>query len=259
MRMTSISRPQVGWGKFILLALLYLVFTVFVVAVLFRGFKVSSVFNVGIFGIGIPDLVYLAGLGFIGFLIQHKLSAAYGTGRLADMIVSLPMLVAIALAFLLWAGFPIITPVLVWISSLVGYPFESTPNEYKVGGALIFAFYALIDLGRDWFGIGRRSNFRYHGGTGVDPAGIRREDLVTGAHGDLPDRTTVVSSRSGVPEFENQIPIRHVFVHYVYDPRTGRDVLIPHAPTPRSAIRVAETLSPPTRTPDAGIPTGGTT
>jgi|GEM_PF-3663116 len=166
--MPTVSRPRIGWGKFILLALVYLGFTVLVIAILFRDYQVSSLFNIRIFGTMVPELVYIAGLAFIGFFIQHKLSAAYGAGRFADIVVSLPMLIAVALAFLMWARFPIVSSLLVWISALVGYPFVATPSETKIGAALIFAFFALIDFARDWLGIGRRSSFRFGGRTPID-------------------------------------------------------------------------------------------
>lgn len=161
MNVPTIDRPRAGWGRFILLALLYLAFTIFAAAVLFRGFRISEMFSSDgrPFGVGIVDTVVLAGIGFVGFLIQHRLSEAYGIGRVADIVVSAPMVAIIVVAGLLWAGFPIVKPVLMWTSALVGYPFESTASEYKVGGALIFAFYALIDIGRDWFGIGRLLSF----------------------------------------------------------------------------------------------------
>lgn len=250
---TTTPRPAIDAATFAWLAAGILAITIFVIAVLYRDYELDLS---AVVGVTIDPIINLFAIGFILYLLQRKASAAYGGGRLADLLVSMPMLIVAGLAVFLWAEIPLVKGIVSTISTGTGIPIASTPNTYKRVAVGIFGVVALWDvLIRDLVGYGRQSgHFRWPFGAGVS-SDVRREDLVSGAHGDLPDRTTVIGSRSGSPEIENRIPIRHVFEHYLYDPRTGRDVLIPYAPTPRSAIRVAETLGPPA--PPAAQEAGG--
>ena len=125
-------------------------------------------------------------------------------------------------------------------ASLIDYQLELASSEYKLIASVLFLFFALIDVGRDWFGIGRRSKIAM-ASLGFDPAKIRRQDWVSGKHGDLPDVPIETGPRSGEPEFVNYIDRHHVVRDWAFDPATGTKVRLPGPPTPRSAIRMRET------------------
>lgn len=248
-------RPSINIAEFFIYAIIYGVLTVFVAAVLFAGYKLPITFD--IFGITIPAFVYVAGLAFLGFAVQYRMSASYGGGRVADAVISAPMIIVIVSAVLVWAGFPFAQTAATTVGTWIGQTIETVPTEYKVMTIILFGFFAKMDLIRDYTGWGRRSSFRWAAAS-VGGAGARREDLVSGAHGDLPDRTVAIDSRSGEPEYENLIHVRHRVVHTMWDPMSGRDVPISHAPTPRAAYRVAETIESRPAAPAAPVtPTEG--
>jgi len=236
-------RPNIHPAAFLLYAAVYLALTVFVAAVLFTGYQLPL--KLEAFGIVVPPFIYLAGLAFLAFVVQHRMSVAYGGGRAADIIVSAPMIAVIVIAVLVWAGFPLAETIVTTIGTLIGEVVETVPTEYKIATAILFGFFALLDVVRDYPGWGRRSNAYAHLGGAVrtTPAGdVRRADWVTGEHGDLPDRTMVLNSRSGAPEFLNTARVHHEIVHTMRDPRTGEIVEIPYAPTPRGRLRVQEAI-----------------
>lgn len=238
------QRPNIGWPRFLVYAVLYLALTACVAAALFFGIGIGkNAFNI----LGTEAFVYLlaAVAAFAAYKLQQAMSAAYGGGRVLDLTVSLPMLIVTAAAFLLWFGVPAVatwvTDTAEWLSSKIGYPTDLAASTYTVLVASLFGVVALYDIWfRDFLGVSRRSKTAAMPLTGFNPNDIRREDWVSGQHGDLPDVAIETGPRSGAPEIVNVIKRRHVIEDYLQDPFTGEDIRIPGPPTPRSAIRMRE-------------------
>jgi len=240
--MTSILsnlRPKnITLGRFAWLTGLYLLITLMVLGILFQ----DHVYDIGTaIGIDLEAILFVIALAFLAYLLQHALSQAYGGGRMADIIVSLPMLVVTGVAFLLWLDVPVVQGLVTTLASSIGLEVVFTPNSYKRTTMLLFLAVALWDVViRDIFGKGRRSKTAAVAIDGFDPSKVDRKDWVSGKHGDLPDVAIETGPRSGEPEIVNIIKRRHVIEDYVQDPVSGRDIRIPFPPTPRSVIRMRE-------------------
>lgn len=236
-RAAMLRRPSMGWGSFAIRAIGYLVLTHLAAAVLIRGYKIPITFDA--LGVTIPPLLYLVAAAFVAYRLQSGMSAAYGGGRFVDFIVSIPMLAVVVVAVLMWIGLPPIAGHVSAFATYIGFPPVARPDEYMVAGAILFGLVALYDVvGRDIFGFGRRSALI--GGYAV--GSVDRREWTTGDHGELPDKVMELRSRSGMPEIVNEIPVRHVVTHYFYDPKSGQDIRISGAPTPRGALRVADII-----------------
>ncbi len=230
-------KPNMPAPAFVVLALVYLVITVFVIGVLYANSVLDL--RLGIFGVTLPAFLYLALVAYVAYKVQDKLSRAYGHGRTADFIVSLPMLIVVGSALLIWAGVPYVESIVRKILGVFFDPVDATPNEYKLVAVVLFGLVALWDVFfRDLFGVGRRSSY-----SGKYPAyrDVRREDLVSGTHGDLPDATEVIESRSGEPEWRMRGKGILEVDWVVQDPFTGEYLPVKKLP-PRMAARMTDRL-----------------
>lgn len=242
-------RPRnIGWGKFIACVILFAMITVFVVETLFQNYVFDP--GLSVFGVAINPLVYVFAIAFLAYKVQQWLSQAYGGRRVVDTLVSIVLLVIIAAAVAIWTKFPIVQTVLTTVTGWIGYAIESTPNSYKLAVALIFGVLALLDVGgRDLLGIGRRSTAGSHS-WGLE--GLRRENLVSGAHGNLPDATEELGSRSGSPLYRATGDAIIELNWWVRHPGTGELIPVTNVP-PRLAIRALEHVATE-RTPPAEPP-----
>ena len=224
-------RPNAGWGVIFWNGILYVIITIFAAAVLFRAYVLPL--DLGVFGVKVPPIVYLAAIAFIGYRVQHHLSAAYGGRRVADLIVSTPMLVVIALSIAVWAGLPIVQTVALAVSSWIGYPIESTPNEYKLAAVIFFGIAALLDVvGRDILGIGRRSQYAFPEAGSVALSSVPPEGGYPPGH-----EPKLLPSRTGLAEYVAEMPVDIVPVFRI---RRPDGTYIVAKPTPRIDNRVID-------------------
>ena len=132
-----------------------LLITVYAAAVGWCGY-VPPV-NISLFGTN-PQIMILVGVAFVYYKFQQRLSAAHGGERVAEVLVSLPMLVVAGAAFALWFRLPGVESVLGRITSWFGVTLSTLPNDYQVNSMTIFGIAALWDVViRDLLGIGRLS------------------------------------------------------------------------------------------------------
>lgn len=119
------------------------------------------------------------------------------------------------------------------------------PTFLPVLGAFLIA--ALVDLF-----LNSERRFGNGVGTGWGLRGIRREDLVTGTHGDLPDRTEELASRSGSPLYRATGDAVIELNWWARHPVTGELIPVKNVP-PRLSIRAIEHIAsepmPSTTTP----------
>lgn len=152
---------NISVGAFILSALIHLAVTLFVIVALYGTFELD--FRIYLFGINIPSLVYLVPLVFLSYFAQRKLSEARGFGRVLDLLISVPMLIAIVGVILLWLGIPSVESVANEIGSWANHVVSTEPTSYKVVVVLLFGLVSLLDvLGRDIGGV-RLSRSRVFG------------------------------------------------------------------------------------------------
>ena len=215
----NIMRPNMPLGTFFVCLLLFVFITVSVSEALFRNY----VFDPHFVMIGVPvhPLTYAFALAFVGYLLQRLLSRTFGSRRVIDLLVSSFMLVLIAVAFGVWMKLPVFNWLVLNITSLFGYQVDPNPNEYKLAIALIFGALAVIDFGRDFLGIGRRSS-RAGSSLDSDTRILRRRTII-----------------------EDEFLYKH--------PVTG--ALIPMTNPPQSLIDEAQRGGGPTTTVTTGPPT----
>lgn len=249
MTMSDLRPKNIGWGKFVAGVLLFILIIAFVVETLFHDY----VFDLGLgaFGVSVDALVYVAGIAIVANKVQEWLSQAYGGRRAVETLVSTVMLVIIAAAFAIWTKFPIVETVLMWVTDKLGYSIHSTPTAYKLAIALIFGALAVYDVFfRDLIGVGRRSST----GSSRSLSGVQRENLVSGAHGNFPDATEDLGSRSGSPLYEVRgsavIRFNDWFVEH---PFTGELIPVKNVPD-RLKIRAIEHVMSEPPTPPAPPP-----
>lgn len=233
-------RPNLGFGNFVANAVLYLLITVFVAAVLFRDVVIQ--FQIGAWETTIPVILYNALIAFLAYKVQHRLSAAYGGRRVADLIVSMPMLLIVITAVAVWMGVPLIKDAPSTVASWLGTQISEAPTDYKTGTAILFGLVALWDvLIRDAFGVGRRSSQGLAAGMHWPPASSRPDGL--------PDETVELPSGTGKAEVKTPLKVK-VVPEFWMDMPDGSEVQI--HPTSRAMARVLRLTAPTT-------PTGGGT
>lgn len=249
-RRTSVQNQRnIGFGALLGYGLLYILATSFVVAVLYGGYVLD--FGIHLADIKIPPIVYVAVIAFLAYKVQQQLSHAYGARRVIDVIVSIPMAFVVVVAVALWLDVPFVHRGVTYVASkfngATGWnvSIASTPDDYKLVTALLFGFVSLWDVWlRDLFGFGRLSGVS-HLSNGMGSAGVRgvrREDLVSGAHGNLPDRAEVLDHRVRNEDYVFPVDARLVLRSVVMrDPFTGKDVQV--VLPARAAARLIDRLS----------------
>lgn len=248
MTMSDLRPKNIGLGKLTACIFLFALIIAFVAETLFQDY----VFDLGfsIFGVSIDALVYVFAIAALGYKVQQWLSQAYGGRRVVDTLVSIVMLVIIAAAVATWTKFPVVQMAVAWVTNMIGYPINTTPTGYKIAIALIFGSLALLDvLGRDILGIGRRSS----GGQSWSLGGVHRESLVSGAHGNLPDATEELGSRSGSPLYRVTGDAVIDLNWWVKHPVTGELIPVKNVPD-RLKIRAIEHVVSEPPTPPAPPP-----
>lgn len=259
--MTRLTWRPVGisTGAFIGYAIAYLVITATVAAILYG----SYVFEVPF--MKVPPVVFVLAGAVLAYIVQHRLSAATGLGRFADLIVSFSMLVVVGVYIAYWSGIPIVHHVADLALTVVksfGITIVETTTEYKNAVALFFGIAAGMDVFfRDILGIGRRSS-RFYGTGGETPdyRRLNRDDLFAEPGSEFPDRTEDLGSRSGKPLLRTEGDAIIELRWWIRDPFTGELLPVRSAP-PRLAVRAIEHLSGerigPTRRADAPADGGG--
>lgn len=196
MKATDLRPKNISVGRFMVFAGLYLLITLAVSGILYLDY----VYDIGsAVGVGLEPILFVIALALGAFLLQRALSGAYGGGRVADFIVSLPMLLVTGVAFLLWLDIPVMQDFATAFSSSIGVEIVFTPNSYKRTTMLLFLAVALWDVViRDILGKGRRSRSDY-GGTASGRAERLEEQK--------PHQPMHLGSESGEPFFEGEAPI----------------------------------------------------
>jgi len=237
----------ISFGAFLWNAFWYLFVTGFVLAALFDGYVFDL--NIGAFGATLPTVAYLFPLAFIAYKTQGALSRARGFGRFADLVISVVMLAAIGSAITLWVGIPFVVGIITALTSAIGVTLSSEPNDYKLAVIFIFGPLTLADVvGRDIFGWWRQSRM-FSGATSSVAPGVRREDITTGAHGDLPDAMEHLDSRSTNPLYHAHADgVIEVNRWFVRDPFSGELVPAQNVPA-RLQARVFDRIAGPTALP----------
>ena len=149
---------KIGIGAFLGNAIVYIALVTFMAVVLYRDLEPNATMEFDVFGLAVRSEVLLVALFFVDLLVQRKLSAARGTGRFVDWLISMMMLVVIGPAIAQWWSVPYVDPGIDWLSALLGVSLDSAPSGFKWAAVLIFGIPAVLDvLGRDILGIGRGS------------------------------------------------------------------------------------------------------
>lgn len=108
----------------------------------------------------VPPSVFLAAFAVIYFVGQHLMSAAYGGGRIADIVVSAPMVILSVIAAMVWLEIPLGKSIVTFVAEQLGLTVDLTRTEYKEAAWWFFTIAAFFDIIRDYFGVGRRSQWR---------------------------------------------------------------------------------------------------
>lgn len=246
MTMQDIRPANIGWAKLIGGALLYLLITASVAAMLFGDYVFDP--KLGINGIAVDPILFVVFAAFVAYEVQKWLSAAYGGRRVIETLVSLTMFMLIAITVAVWMNFPVVGWLLSKGSALIGHPIASKPTSFKLTVVVLFGLLAVWDVFfRDIFGIGRKSDE-----AAETLRTYRRENLVTGEHGDLPDLTTPLDSRSGAPVFSGATDVVLEPRFWIRDPATGRLVQVKNVPDRLRARTIDHMLTPPAATPTSG-------
>jgi len=240
-KLEKVMQANIELSRLVGLVLLYFFVIVFVAATLYRDYVLNL--GIGVFDISLDPLLYAFAIAVLGYKVQVWFSEAYGGRRFIDILVSSIMLVVVGLAVVVWTKFPIAQTIAKSITDTLGIPIETTANGYKLAVAFIFGVLALWDvLLRDLLGFGRISTARRKASTGgTNSSGFRREDYVSGAHGDLPDSTEELHSRTGSPVFRATGDAIIDLNWWVRNPITGELMPIPAENVPpRLAIRLLD-------------------
>lgn len=197
----KVPRPEVGWPAFLIRVALYLAITVFAAMVLFTGFRLPIDLEFAEVGV-IPAFVYLGIIAVLGFIIQRQMARAYGAKRTVDKLISLPMLIIVILAVLVWFGVDVVVENIGKVVSWFGYQLQTVPTEYMKEAAAIFGAAAILDFILD------RLASRYRSASVLLPGGQNTAAtgpaIIAGEVNQPPHTPIHLESESGNPFFHTE-------------------------------------------------------